>query len=408
MPSSATAGGFLLVLAIVLPVAGAMLSLALGGRHAERVALIVMPTGVVVATAIAAAIWRTHSVLQYFVGNWDPPLGVAFRADGLSAVMIVTAALLICGIGLFARTQFPTPRGVEARASLAFWTLLLAVWGALNAVFIGSDLFNLYVALELLTFAAVPLVSLDGRAETLTAALRYLIFALLGSILYLLGAVLLYGAYGTLDIVLLSGRVRPEPVAWAAISLMTAGLVAKAALYPFHLWLPPAHAGAPAPASAILSGLVVKAPFFLVIRLWFDVMPRMPERGGAQILAVLGAAAILLGSVVALRQARLKLLIAYSTVAQIGYLFLIFPLAIRPETGHPWSTTAWTGGMLQVASHATAKAAMFMAAGLIYATLGHDRVADLRGAAQALPMTVAAFVLAGASLVGLPPSGGFF
>ena len=261
MPGSATAGGFLLVLAIVLPVAGAILALALGGRHAERVVLIVMPTVVVLAVAIGATVWRTRDALQYSVGGWGPPLGVAFRADGLSAAMLVTAALLMCGIGLFARGQFPRSQEAETRAALVFWTLLLAVWGALNAVFIGSDLFNLSVALELLTFAAVPLVSLDGRADTLTAALRYLLFALFGSLLYLLGAVVLYGAYGTLDIVLLSGRIRAEPAAWAAISLMTSGLLAKAALYPFHLWLPPAHAGAPAPASAVLSGLVVKAPF---------------------------------------------------------------------------------------------------------------------------------------------------
>jgi len=108
-----------------------------------------------------------------------------------------------------------------------------------------------------------------------------------------------------------------------------------------------------------------------------------------------------------LRQARLKLLIAYSTVAQIGYLFLIFPLAIRPETGHPWSTTAWTGGMLQAISHAFAKAAMFMAAGLIAEALGHDRVVRLAGVGRALPITVFAFGLGGLSLIGLPPSGGF-
>ena len=407
MPGSATAGGFLLVLAIVLPVAGAMLSLVLGGRYAERIALTVMPTGVVVAVAIGAIVWRTHNVLQYFVGKWDPPLGVAFRADGLSATMIVTAALLICGIGLFARAQFSLPRCVEERAPLVFWILLLTVWGALNAVFIGCDLFNLYVALELLTFAAVPLVSLDGRAETLTAALRYLLFALFGSILYLLGAVLLYGAYGTLDMVLLSGRIRAEPAAWAAISLMTSGLLAKAALYPFHLWLPPAHAGAPAPASAVLSGLVVKAPFFLVVRLWFDVMPRLPEHAVAQVLGGLGAAAIIFGSLVALRQVRLKLLIAYSTVAQIGYLFLMFPLAVKPEPGHPWSTAAWTGGVLQAISHAFAKAAMFMAAGLIAEALGHDRIAGLAGVGRVLPITVFAFALGGLSLMGLPPSGGF-
>jgi multicomponent Na+:H+ antiporter subunit D len=407
MPNSATAGGFLLVLAIVLPLAGTLFSLALGGRYAERIALIVMPVGLAVAVAILVSVWRTHNALQYFVGNWKPPLGVAFRADGLSAAMTVTAALLICGIGLFAREQFASPQEAETRAPLVFWTLLLAVWGALNAVFIGGDLFNLYVALELLTFSGVPLVSLDGRTETLAAALRYLLFALFGSILYLLGAVLLYGAYGTLDIVLLSGRIHAEPVAWAATSLMTVGLLAKAALYPFHLWLPPAHAGAPAPASAILSGLVVKAPFFLVVRLWFDVMPQLPEHAAAQFLGILGATAIILGSVVALRQVRLKLLIAYSTVAQIGYLFLMFPLALNPETGHPWSTAAWTGGILQAISHAFAKAAMFMSAGLIAEVLGHDRIAGLTGIGRALPVTVFAFGLGGLSLMGLPPSGGF-
>jgi formate hydrogenlyase subunit 3/multisubunit Na+/H+ antiporter MnhD subunit len=407
MPNSVSGDGFLLVLAIVVPVAGVLLSLVLGGRHAERITLVLMPTGFAIAVAIAVSVWRARNALQYYVGSWDPPLGVAFRADGLSVAMILTAALVICGIGLFARAQFARPEQAETRASLIFWTLLLAVWGALNAVFIGGDLFNLYVALELLTFAAVPLVSLDGRAETLAAALRYLLFALFGSILYLLGAVLLYGGYGTLDIVLLSDRVHAEPVAWAAISLMTAGLLAKAALYPFHLWLPPAHAGAPAPASALLSGLVVKAPFFLIVRLWFDVMPRLSDREAAQVLGILGATAILFGSVVALRQARLKLLIAYSTVAQIGYLFLMFPLAIKPEIGRSWSTTAWTGGMLQAISHAFAKAAMFMAAGLIAEALGHDRVAGLSGIGRALPITVFAFGLGGLSLMGLPPSGGF-
>src|SRR5271156_2405635 len=407
MPNSATAGGFLLVLAIVLPVVGVLFSVVLGGRHAERIALILMPAGLAVAVAIAVGVWRAHNGLQYFVGGWDPPLGVAFRADGLSAAMIVTAALLICGIGLFARAQFPSPKQAEKRAPLAFWTLLQGLQAALSLLFLGGDLFNLYVGLELLTFAAVPLVCLDGRAETLAAALRYLLFALFGSILYLLGAVLLYGAYGTLDIVLLSGRIHAEPAAWTAISLMTAGLLAKAALFPLHLWLAPPHAGAPPPASAILSGLVVKAPFFLVVRLWFDVMPRVPVHAAAQVLGALGAAAIIFGSVLALRQGRLKLLIAYSTVAQIGYLFLMFPLAGRPETGHPWSTAAWTGGVLQAISHAFAKAAMFMAAGLIAEALGHDRIAGLAGIGRALPITVFAFGLGGLSLMGLPPSGGF-
>lgn len=156
--------------------------------------------------------------------------------------MLVTAAIVISAAGFFARANFGTPRGMtEARAPLAFWMLLQALWAALNIVFLGGDLFNLYVALELLTFAAVPLVCLDGRPETLAAALRYLLFALFGSVLYLLGAALLYGAYGTLDIVLLAARIQAEPAVWVAAGLMTAGLLAKTALFPLHLWLPPAH-----------------------------------------------------------------------------------------------------------------------------------------------------------------------
>jgi multicomponent Na+:H+ antiporter subunit D len=288
-----------------------------------------------------------------------------------------------------------------------FWILLLAVWGSLNLVFVSGDLFTLYVALELLTFAAVPLVCLDGRGETLRAALRYVLFALLGSMLYLLGVVLLYGTYGTLDIPLLATRIRAEPAAWTAAALMTTGLLAKTALFPLHLWLPPAHAGAPAAASAVLSALVIKGSFFLVVRLWFDVMPGVVTLPSAQLLAALGAGAILFGSVVALRQERLKLLIAYSTVAQIGYLFLMFPLAFSPESTELASGVALTGGMMQAISHACAKAAMFMAAGLVYAVLGHDRIAELGGIGRALPMSMFAFGLGGVSLIGLPPSGGF-
>ena len=216
----------------------------------------------------------------------------------------------------------------ESRAAFTYWLLLLAVWGSLNLVFVSGDLFTLYVALELLTFAGVPLVCLAGSGETLRAALRYLLFALCGSVLYLLGAVLLYGGYGTLDMRLLADVVEAEPIAWTALALMTVGLLAKTALFPLHIWLPPAHGGAPAAASAVLSALVIKGSWFLVLRLWCDVMPGVAGASAAQLLGGLGAAAIVVGSVVALRQQRLKLLVAYSTVAQIGYLFLMFPMAL--------------------------------------------------------------------------------
>jgi multicomponent Na+:H+ antiporter subunit D len=405
---AATPGGFLLVLLLVVPVAGVLLAFAAGGRQVERVAFAAMPLGLAIAVAILVAILQTGGPLVYLLGGWAPPLGVALRADGLSAVMTITTAVAICAVGVFAHADFRTPAGsVEARAPFAFWILLLAIWGALNTVFLGGDLFTLYVALELLTFAAVPLVSLDGRAETLQSALRYLLFALLGSALYLVGTALLYGTYGTLDIVVLSHRVHSEPATLVAAALMTVGLLAKTALFPLHLWLPPAHAGAPAAASAVLSALVVKGSFFVVVRLWFDVMPGLPGPAGMELLAALGTAAIVFGSVVALRQERLKLLIAYSTLAQIGYLFLMFPLAFDSRAAQLQSGGALAGGMLQAISHATAKAAMFMAAGLIYAALGHDRIAGLIGVAWALPISVSAFALGGVALVGVPPSGAY-
>jgi formate hydrogenlyase subunit 3/multisubunit Na+/H+ antiporter MnhD subunit len=403
-----TSAGSLLVLSIVVPVAGLLLAFAAGDRQVERVALATMPLGLAIAVAIAVAVRNAGMPLVYLLGAWAPPLGIALRADGLSAVMLTITALVICATGAFARADSAgSDGGIEVRARPAFWILLLAVWAALNAVFLGGDLFTLYVALELLTFAAVPLVSLDGRPETLRAALRYLLFALLGSILYLIGTALVYGAWGTLDIVLLSRLMRPQFSTVVAAALMTVGLLAKTALFPLHLWLPPAHAGAPAAASAVLSALVVKGSFFIVVRLWFDVMPAIPGPAAAQLLAVLGAAAILFGSFVALRQQRLKLLIAYSTLAQIGYLFLMFPLAFDPRTQALHGSGAAAGGMLQAMSHATAKAAMFMAAGVIYQALGHDRMAAFAGIGWSLPITFLTFALAGVALVGLPPSGAY-
>ncbi|MEA2079216.1 MAG: proton-conducting transporter membrane subunit, partial [Pseudomonadota bacterium] len=194
-----------------------------------------------------------------------------------------------------------------------------------------------------------------------------------------------------------AGRVEPSPAVWAAVGLMSAGLLLKTALFPLHFWLPPAHASAPAPVSALLSALVVKASFYVLLRLWLEIFPLTNPAPG-QLLGLLGAAAVLWGGVQALRQTRLKMLIAYSTVTQLGYLFLAFPLG---------TSIAWQGALYLLLSHALAKAAMFMAAGNILRFGGHDRIADLDRVAQRLPLTLTAFGLAGVSSMGLPPSGGF-
>jgi formate hydrogenlyase subunit 3/multisubunit Na+/H+ antiporter MnhD subunit len=407
LAAGASTGGGWLVASIAWPIIALLLVIAGGERLAARVGVLALPIGLAIAAAVALQVGGSGE-LVYHVGGWAPPLGIALRADGLSAAMLLVTAIVAGGSGIYALADFGPPRGGSSgRTSLAFWASLLGAWAALNLAFLGNDLFNLYVALEMLTFAAVPLVCLDGRAETLKAALRYLLYALVGSVLYLLGAVLLYGAYGTLDLGMLAIAAQPGPATWVAAALMTAGLLAKTALFPLHLWLPPAHAGAPPAASAVLSALVVKGSFFIVLRLWFEALPGLGSAAAMQLIGLLGAGAILYGSALALRQTRLKLLVAYSTVAQIGYLFLVFPLAFDATSGRLAAGAALTGGLLQAVSHALAKAAMFMSAGLIAVTLGHDRIADLGGLARARPTSLLAFALAGVSLVGLPPSGGF-
>ena len=219
IPPSVTSDA-LLVIAIMLPVIGILPSLMLGGRRAERIAIFALAALLGVAIVIFAEVWQAGHSLTYVVGNWNPPLGITLRADGLSAAMMIMSAGVMCAIAVFARSDFRTPSdSVETRAPFAFWILILGISGAMNVVCLAGDLFTLYVALELLTFAAVPLVSLDGRAETLQAALRYLLFAVFGSVIYLLGAALLYGIYGTLDTRMLSRVVRADFVTILAVAL---------------------------------------------------------------------------------------------------------------------------------------------------------------------------------------------
>lgn len=400
----ASLADMLLVVTVILPLFGLVPLLLLPPRLAERLTLLLLAGGLAVALTLGAEVGTAGQAVATFIGGWRPPLGVGLRADGLSAFMLVMTAVVLFATGLYAMTGPATPRAEGERMPPAFWMLMLCVWSALNLVFVAEDLFTLYVALELLTFAAVPLVCLDGKEGQIEAALRYLLFALFGSVLYLLGTVLIYALYGTLDIILVARKASVSPGLVVALAAMTAGMMAKAALFPLHLWLPPAHSEAPPAASAMLSAVVIKAPIFLLVRFWLDLAPESLAVKVGPILAGLGAAAIILCSLVALAQPRLKLLIAYSTAAQIGYLFLMFPLAAAASA---WSPLAWTGGALHLASHAFSKAAMFMAAGLIAEALGHDRIAGLAGIGRALPVSLFAFGLGGLSLMGLPPAGGF-
>lgn len=346
------------------------------------------------ALVLAAEVGAGGTALQHPVGGWGAPLGIDLAADGLAALLLILAQLVALPLFVYARGYF-------AAKSPAFWPLAGFLLAGMNALFLSADLFNLYVTLELVGLAAVGLVAMQGGAGQLAAALRYLFATLVGSGMYLLGVALLYGVYGTVSIAPLTPLVAADapPAAWIAAGLMLAGLMVKTALFPFHYWLPPAHGGAPAPVSALLSALVVKASFYLILRLWLGPFAPLAQ-AAAWLPALLGSAAILWGSWRAIRAVRLKELVAWSTVAQLGYLFLIFPLLGADRL-------ALHAGGMQVVAHGLAKAAMFAAVGVLIQVTGRDAVADVAGVAARLPVTLFAFGLAGITLMGLPPSGGF-
>lgn len=389
-----------LPLVVLIPLLGAAVAVA-SARAAAAAAVATAVAVIIVVAQVAVGVLR-HGVLNHAAGGWPAPVGIEMRADGLATLLLATAAVIGACITVYATSYFrPIDEHETDRGVRFFWPLWLLIWSALNATFVATDLFNLYVCLELLTLPAVALVALEGTRAAIAAATRYLLLSLAGSLLFLLGVVIVYTAAGTLALPLLAASPLTGDTAALALVLLTVGLAVKAALLPLHYWLPPAHAVAPAPASAVLSALVVKAAFCILLRLWTEAFPQALSTSGALLLGVLGTVAVLWGSLLALRQKRVKLIIACSTVAQIGYLFMMFPL-LRDAPA-----AAWNGGLYHLISHALAKAALFLAAGSMIRALGDDDLSVIAGVGQKLPLTFAAFGIAGLSLVGLPPSGGF-
>ena len=340
---------------------------------------------------------------QQAIGGWEAPLGIVLYADGFSLVMLLLTQSVALLIALYAAAYFAG----HAAGNTYFWPLAGCLIAAMNALYLSGDIFNLYVTLELLSLAAVGMVASDGNQNSVAAAARYLYASLLGSGAYLLGVALLYGAYGTVSLTHLAELAANDasPLVPLAAGLMLTGLMLKTALFPLHFWLPSAHGGAPTPVSALLSALVIKASFYLAARLWMTVFEPVATVAAAQFLGALGAGAILWGTIQALRQTRLKMLVAYSTVAQIGYLFLLFPLVTNTTEAATQSATQ--GVVMHAISHGFAKAAMFGAAGAVILSTGHDNIDYLGGVSRRLPMTLFTFALAGITLMGLPPSGGF-
>ncbi|MBM9537116.1 complex I subunit 5 family protein [Desulfobulbus alkaliphilus] len=338
--------------------------------------------------------------LTWQPGGWPVPLGLRWQADFFSVAMLAMTFLVAVSGGLFAIGFLPAAMPSAARH---FWTLWLFTWAAMNSLLLAADLFNIYVGLELMALAAVGLISLTRETEALQAAMRYFLVTLFGSMLYLLGVALLYGQYGMLDQAALAAVIEHGLANGVAAVLMTLGLLVKTALFPVHFWLPSAHGKAPVPVSALLSAVVVAVCFFVMYRLWSGLFFVFLAERPAMVLGAIGLASILWGGMQALRQQRLKMIVAYSTIAQFGYVMLVFPVFVADGAAF----LAWHGTAMMVLAHGLAKASLFFAAGCLSIAHGHDRIRELTGGGGRLGWVWLAFALAAASIVGLPPSGGF-
>ncbi|UCZ55912.1 hypothetical protein LGV61_09280 [Desulfurispirillum indicum] len=384
-----------MVLLVFVPLLGAMFCFLASLRSSLWILWLAVFSSLLLALLqLSSGVARTR-VVHYAMGGWEPPLGIAFAADGFSLLLLwLTWFCGVC-IGLYALGYW---RERTARQHL-FWSAFFVLIAALNALYLSADIFNLYITLELLTFASIALITLAATTPAFHASMRYLIAAMVGSLVYLLGVALAYAGAGTLNLYALGQNLdMSQPYAFAALGLMSCGLFIKSALFPLHFWLPPAHSSAPAPVSALLSALVVKGSLYLLIRLWFWPFAELNSVLTGQLIGLLGSCAILYGSLQALRQERLKLIIAYSTVAQLGYMLLLFPLA---------TLVAWHGAMYQLLAHGLAKSALFLAAGNVILVNGHDRLEGLRMPHSHLAVSLFAFALGAISIMGLPPSGGF-
>lgn len=384
-----------IILTLMVPLFGALAAFALP-RAAGAIGMAsVTGTG-------AAVLWLAQGVqaarsVTMDLGGWAPPLGIALRADGLSVAMLAMTALVGLLVSLGALDSYKDAANWRQRRY--FWPLWLLLLTGMNGVYLSTDIFNLYVMIEVIALAAVGLTVLSGTRDALRAGLEYMYASILGALLFLMGVGFVYLQEGRLDF---AGLIAAEPSAAmsAALALMVVGLLLKTALFPLHYWLPAAHANATAPASALLSGLVVKAALYIFLRL-STYMP-LPDEIMVALIGVLGAIAVVWGGVQALRAERLKLLIAWSTVAQIGLIFVAFARA-----GQTGLAESWKGAALLILAHGAAKAAMFLAAGRIKDEVGTDVIRDLDRFAARPTLAQFAFALSAISLIGLPPSLGF-
>ena len=340
--------------------------------------------------------------LSYAIGDWAPPWGIEYRIDVVNAWVLVVVSTIAVAVASFARAS--VEREVDERRIPLFYAAYLLCLSGLLGIAATGDVFNVFVFLEISSLSAYALISLGRDRRALTSAFRYLIMGSVGATFIVIGIGLLYATTGTLNMADLSEIL---PQVWdaravkVAYGFLAVGFCLKLALFPLHLWLPNAYAYAPSAVTAFMAATATKVAVYMLLRFFltifgpafsFDVMQL------DRLLLVLALAAIVAMSLVAIFQTNVKRLLAYSSVAQIGYMILGLSFA---------SVTGLTATLLHLFNHALMKGALFMALGCVVYRIGSVRIEAMAGLGRRMPLTTAAFVVGGLSLVGVPLTVGF-
>lgn len=391
-----------LPLAAFVPLVAGALIPALGRgrpRLAHRLAL-AAAGWTVLATVLLTRRLVEQGPFSYAMGGWAAPWGIELRFDAWSAASLFIAVIMLAVLvysGPYARAA------IEPRRLPWYYSLLLLNLGGMVGFACAGDLFNLFVFMELVSVSSYALVAVGGGRIAALAAFKYLLAGAVSSVLVLFCIGVLHALTGSLnmaDVSLQLAQVEARAPVVLALAGLAAGFMLKAALFPLHVWLPDAHAAAPCPVSAVLSALVVKIGIIGLLRTYamFAGVDGLPMAAFGQVLAWLGAIAIVAGALFALFQQDIKLMLAYSTVSNIGYIVLGLGLANQP---------AVTGAGIHVLNHAIIKSTLFLAAGAIIHQTGHRTLHELRGVGRTMPWSALAVSIGALSIAGLPPTAGF-
>ncbi len=332
----------------------------------------------------------------YAVGGWVPPLGITLVADGLTTLMLLIVALISFAVTLYSINYMEL-----YTSKTRYYALFLLMIAGMNGVIITGDLFNLFVFLEIASISSYALVAFGCQHEELEASFKYLVLGTLATCFILLGIALLYGIYGTLNLAHLGSLISESgfPVITRfALGLFLVGFGLKAALVPFHSWLPDAHPAAPAPISAMLSGVLIKTlGIYALVRLLFNVFGFTPLI--SHILITLGILSMVVGVFLAIGQWDYKRLLACHSISQIGYVFLGIGL------GTPLGILA---GLFHLINHSVFKSLLFLNAGSVEYTLGIRDMRKMGGLKEKMPVTSNTSLIGAFSISGLPPFNGFW